>query len=555
MKILRKIKISNKQFVLIAIITVFLSIITVWLYPYKKETDTDGSTTLSIDEVISLGYLYFGSSSQQISYVTNTIGAINVVSPSYFNINADGTLDATNISKNFIDAMHEKNIQVTPFLSNHWNREAGRAALANTETFTDNLASVIVDNNLDGVNVDIENLNEVDRENHTYFVKRLREKLPGDKIVSVAAVANPRGFTTGWHASYDLSSMEPYVDYFFLMAYDESYKGSAPGPVASIDFVEQSIVKALIEVPANKLILGLPLYGRYWDDSTNQGGDAVTIYRLDLMMPNHEYTYTFDEESKSPFIKLLVKESDKPAYINSSKTLSPGSYTVWYEDPKSIKEKMNLIHLYGLRGSGVWAIGQEYNHLWEYYKPWIQGDYYRDVDVAAWYYEFIDSVSSKGYMQGINDIDFSPTSSVTRAQAITTLLRALGLQTVTYETSSFDDISNNHWAKDYIETAYRLDITTGYDNNIFLPDKIVTREEIAKMLDKCAEYSQILLDITAEEDFADIDDTRWSYESINKMKNANILSGYPDGEFKPEKSLSRAELAKIADMFGNILSK
>ena len=82
---------------------------------------------------------------------------------------------------NFIDEMHSKNILVTPFLSNHWSRDLGRSALKNREKLANEIIKAIDKYDLDGVNVDIENVTEVDRDNYTDFVKILSEKMPEGK--------------------------------------------------------------------------------------------------------------------------------------------------------------------------------------------------------------------------------------------------------------------------------------------------------------------------------------------------------------------------------------
>lgn len=81
---------------------------------------------------------------------------------------------------------------------------------------------------LDGVNVDIENVTEKQRTQYTELVRRLRESLPSDKEVSVAVAANPSGWNTGWHGSYDYAELGKYADHLFIMAYDEHYQGGAP---------------------------------------------------------------------------------------------------------------------------------------------------------------------------------------------------------------------------------------------------------------------------------------------------------------------------------------
>ena len=127
----------------------------------------------------NMSYLYFGNTQSYISQIDKTQGNLNLVSPSYFDLNADGSLKITGqFDPYFVDAMHDRGIKVVPFLSNHWDRTLGRTALANREQLSSQIADFIVKNNLDGVQVDIENTSEIDREAYTDLVRLLREKLP-----------------------------------------------------------------------------------------------------------------------------------------------------------------------------------------------------------------------------------------------------------------------------------------------------------------------------------------------------------------------------------------
>lgn len=214
----------------------------------------------------NMSYLY--GNYNYISLVERTKGALNEVSPSYFDLNKDGSLLLNPVDTNLVNKMHQKGITVVPFLSNHWDRDTGRKALANKENLATQIVNAIKKYNLDGVNVDLENLTEEDRISYVSFVRELRAKLPTNKTLSVAVAANPNGWNTGWQGSYDYKELGNVADYIILMAYDEHYEGGEEGPVASIEFVEDSIKYALKYISCDKLVLGVPFYGRYWSRDT-----------------------------------------------------------------------------------------------------------------------------------------------------------------------------------------------------------------------------------------------------------------------------------------------
>ncbi|GKU83005.1 glycosyl hydrolase family 18 protein [Niallia sp. NCCP-28] len=320
----------------------------------------------------NMSYLYFGNTKSYISEIDKTQGNLNLVSPSYFDINSDGSLKITNqFDASFVKEMHNRGIKVVPFLSNHWDRTLGRSALNNREKLTTQIAEFIKNNNLDGIQVDIENTTEIDRDSYTDLVKMLREKLPSDKEVSVAVAANPSGWTKGWQGSYDYKELAKYSSYLMLMAYDESFEGSPEGPVASYGWVERSIQYTLKQgISPDKIVLGIPFYGRYWKEGGASGGTGISNVRVDELLAKYGGTVTFDENTKSPKATITIKEG-APLTTIAGKTFTPGTYHIWYENSDSIGAKFDLIHKYNLKGSGSWSLGQENTSIWQNYRTWM----------------------------------------------------------------------------------------------------------------------------------------------------------------------------------------
>jgi LysM repeat protein/D-Tyr-tRNAtyr deacylase len=317
------------------------------------------SLPASASEVINLGYLYFGNTEHFIHTVNQTSHSVNVVAPSYFDVNRDGTLKLTyQLDTHFIETMHQQGIRVVPFLSNHWDREIGRAMLANKELAATQIADAIERYNLDGVNVDLENITAADRNDFTEFVRLLRELVPAHKEVSVAVAANPNGWNTGWHGAYDYNSLAKYADYLMIMAYDESYQGGDPGPVAGLPWVERSIQYAINQgVPRDKIVIGLAHYGRYWTEGMAVGGLGISNTAVDQMIKRYNGTVEFDEKSQSPKATITIREGD-PATVVSGRTLAPGTYTIWFENEESMRQKLALVSKYNIRGVGTWSLGQ-----------------------------------------------------------------------------------------------------------------------------------------------------------------------------------------------------
>ena len=318
----------------------------------------------------SMAYLYTGTPTQQIAYIDRTQGALGTVSPSYFDINPDGTLKVNTISTELVDHAHSQGMKVIPFLSNHWNRTAGILALDDAENLSTELANYILQYNLDGINVDIENVTELQRSQYTDFVAKLRSKIPASKEVSVAVAANPNNWQTGWHGSYDYTSLANNSDYLMMMTYDEHWQGSTPGPVASISFVENSIRYALTKTTGDKIVVGLPFYGRIWSEDYTFNGNGITLDRVNEMLTTYNANVYYDNIQKSPYATFVVNPTDPVSTLNG-KTLTPGTYTIWYENEASIEAKISLVNTYNLKGVGAWALGQEPSSIWQNYSAWL----------------------------------------------------------------------------------------------------------------------------------------------------------------------------------------
>ncbi|NSW90074.1 MAG: S-layer homology domain-containing protein [Firmicutes bacterium] len=542
------------------------------VYPYSARSFAN-----ALDYKFNMSYIYFEDKANYLACIENTKGSINEISPGYFDLNTDGSLKlSSTIDTNFISKMHKKGIRVVPFLSNHWDRSLGRMALSKRDKLADQIINAIIEYNLDGVNVDLENLNEEDRDNYTDFVKLLSQKLPEGKILAVAVACNPKGLTKGWHGSYDYAALGKYSDYLMVMAYDEHYSGGSAGPVAGIKFVEDSIKYALERVPKEKIVLGIPFFGRIWKNGGGISGQGASLNDIEMLIAKYRGQVSFDYASFSPRAVITIKSSDEKPYIYGKK-LDAGTYTIWYENEQSIKQKLSLVKKYGLKGTGSWSLGQETPNTWDYYSLWLNGHYYTDAQ-GHWALKSIIFVASKGWMIGNGSSSFAPDKPLTRAEAAVVLVRALGLKGEAMETevSSSEEVASSqndenmekeepiiftdiseHWAKNEIEIAAQHRIVLGRGDGTFGPDQPITREELAVLVNRVLLSDRNTLasrgnSINDNNNSISIvykdvseDTCTWSYNSIIAMTSMGVITGTPDGRFLPKEKASRAEMATL----------
>ena len=484
----------------------------------------------------AMSYVYFGTHASQLEYIALAKDTLSAISPSYFDIQADGSVKVNYISESYIQKVKNMNMKVIPFLSNHWNREAGVAALENMDQTVNTIVSAIHEYNLDGINIDIENVTHQHRDKYTELVKRIRLALPTTKEVSVAVAANPYNWTQGWHGSYDYTELAKYADYLFIMAYDEHYEGGDAGPVASVDFVEKSIQYALEKCDSEKIVLGIPFFGRIWSVSNDSiNGIGVSNNRLEQIISDTGGKITFDNEYMSPKAEFTITDNDKITV--SGKTLKPGNYVAWFENDDSIKYKLSLVDKYSLKGSGNWSTGQENKNVWDYYHTWLNGKYFKDI-LSHFAKDDIQSVASVGLMTGTGKHTFSPYKPLTRAQMATIAARMLKLSS---DTNNIPSDAKGHWAEKEIKAVFDAGLMNGYPDGKFYPDREASREEAAVFLSRVIKAEISGTNIS----FKDVEKDRWSYDEIMALAGSGILMGYPDKTFRPENIIDRGEMAAV----------
>jgi hypothetical protein len=106
---------------------------------------------------------------------------------------------------------------------------------------------------------------------------------------------------------------------------------------------------------------------------------------------------------------------------------------------------------------------------------------------------------------------------------------------------TFVDVSN-HWAKDAITWAVSKNYVQGYANGMFMPDKYISRAEMAKIMFNYEQPLPVL-----ESFFSDVPDNHWAKIFISSCYMANIISGYPDGTFRPDSNATRAEAVTLIE--------
>ena len=174
---------------------------------------------------------------------------------------------------------------------------------------------------------------------------------------------------------------------------------------------------------------------------------------------------------------------------------------------------------------------------------------FADVSLEHWAYDYINTAVMRGYMNGISTLEFAPGASMTRAMLATVLSRITTKDTITTD-APYTDVNKSAWYINSVNWAYSAGLIDK-DETAFRPDSNVTREELADML-----YRMLLSEhrIKSYEgkalSFSDAASVTPKYAAGVAFATENgIISGYTDGSVKPKNSATRAEVATMIKRF------
>jgi len=236
---------------------------------------------------------------------------------------------------------------------------------AHAAALTGEVSPIMDEYGFTALNLDLENVldaSESARQNFTAFVRALKTNL--NKPLTLDASPTDLVKTR----TIDLKAVEAYIDAVILMTYDYHYSGSyVTGPVApnagagiESEFdTETGIQKALEILPADKIILGVPLYGYEWE-TLEPGRRSAILPGSGIVASNRRVeeflagcaSCSAQLESAAQESYLVYKDQETNTY-----------HQIFYPDEKFMKAKINLANKYNLGGLAFWALGYEGNSL------------------------------------------------------------------------------------------------------------------------------------------------------------------------------------------------
>ena len=304
---------------------------------------------------------------------------LTTIAPTWYHVkNTDGDLESLS-SADYVEKARQLKVDVwatvRDFDGGINSQSETYELLSSTskrEKLINQLISDALQTNIAGINVDFEKVSEECGEHYIQFIRELSVRCRQSALVLSVDNYVPKNY----NMQYNRKEQGVFADYVIIMGYDEHHGGSPEaGSVSSYNFVQEGIEETLKEVPAEKVISGVPFFTRLWSEkpktqeqlAKDQGTEAaqyateVKSEAYGMSKAKEKVTeagadITWDEEAKQNFATWTDGDT---------------TYKIWLEDVKSLEPKLKLMKEYGLAGSAAWALGQESSDVWPLIQQYV----------------------------------------------------------------------------------------------------------------------------------------------------------------------------------------
>ena len=303
-------------------------------------------------------------------------GSIAAASPNLYEVAPDGTVTlrqqpAGVVAPAQLASLRRAGVPLVPTISNTrdgaWDPQLIAAVLhdpALVERHVTAIVDLVLEQDFAGIDIDYEDLTAADRQVFTGFVERLAGALHAvDRTLTVDVFAkdSDAGYDER-NLAQDYAALGAAADQLRLMAYDWHWQTSAPGPIAPADWVERVLTYAVHEVPAHKLLLGVPTYGYSWGAGD---GELVSWLQSYGLSQRHDVPVNWDHTGQSPWLSYRGEDGVER--------------TVWFENAYSTKAKLQLAQSYRIGGIFLWLVGDEDDGLWPMVEAYREGEEMAEV--------------------------------------------------------------------------------------------------------------------------------------------------------------------------------
>lgn len=293
-----------------------------------------------------------------------TINGINVISPAFFVLKKLGKGDMIDKvgeeGKAYIQWAKSKGYEVWGMVANDSMIETTSEIMRDyklREKTINNIVNLALKYELDGINIDFENMYKEDKDLFSRFIIELYPRLKEYGIILSVDVTAPDGGDT-WSLCFDRTEIAKNSDYIIFMAYDQhGVSSTEAGTVAGYDWARLNLTSKFLgylEIPKEKIILGIPFYTRLWTETEGQDLSSSIVNMKDVnsviaaRFPS-SVQKAWDDKTKQNYIEYKTGNTTRK---------------MWIEDKDSIKAKLDMAEELELAGVAFWAKDREDSSIW-----------------------------------------------------------------------------------------------------------------------------------------------------------------------------------------------
>ncbi|WP_089612310.1 glycosyl hydrolase family 18 protein [Dehalobacterium formicoaceticum] len=247
---------------------------------------------------------------------------------------------------------------ITNFFEDGFSSDLAHALLSSPEVQNQlirNVLTIMDEKGYYGLNIDFEYVYPSDRELYNDFLIRVTDQLrPRGYLTSSALAPKTSANQPGLlYEAHDYRAHGEILDFVVLMTYEWGWSGGPPMAVAPLHQVRAVLNYALTEMPPERILMGMPLYGYDWTLPYVAGGPPARVLspqeavRLAL---TYYAPIQYDINAQAPFFY----------YVDSQQR----SHVVWFEDARSVQAKFNLVKELNLRGISYWELSNSFPQNW-----------------------------------------------------------------------------------------------------------------------------------------------------------------------------------------------
>lgn len=362
------------------------------------------------------GWLPYWAKTEGIASAQKNISTLDIVYPFVYNLSSNGTLkDLAKMDskdwKQFTSYAQQQNVKVIPTIMTADGTMVHNllSSSRKRKKHVSNIVKTVKKHNFDGIDIDYESKRAQTRNHFSSFLKDLDKGLKDKMLTCTVEARTP--LSSLYHnpprdipRANDYKEMARHCDQIEIMAYDQQRadillnnirKGAPYMPNADVDWVEKVIQETLKEIPADKIVLGVPTYGTIYEVTVapewfktytrlraiNQpDGIALALDKNITPLRNSagEMGFAYFAEDISDEVKTYqAPESYPESYKAAGQALAYATATgntttvriASWSDAKAIEQKVNLAKKYNLKGVSLFKIdGQEDQEVWDILK-------------------------------------------------------------------------------------------------------------------------------------------------------------------------------------------